>query len=142
MNPYFPIMAIATAVIMGGAGLMYHIESGDPDAQIKTPLDAFWWTAATVTTVGYGDVVPVTELGRTVAIFYMFFGIAIAGVFLSIIGTKYYKKRLEGKEAREDYYPKKLLEKIENLEKQHQEDFKNLENHMKKLEEKCDENNK
>ena len=117
MNPWFPMLGVAIGVIIAGAALMYHIESPHPDAQIKTALDAFWWTFATTTTVGYGDVVPVTDLGRTVAMIYMFFGIAIAGVFISIIGTRYYKKRLEPKEEEEIRYERKILDRIDDLEK-------------------------
>jgi len=42
-------------------------EQQDPDANIKTAGDAIWWSVATITTVGYGDVYPVTAEGRTVA---------------------------------------------------------------------------
>ena len=117
MNPYIPLIGIATAVIIGGAVGMYYIESPNEDAQIKTMLDAFWWTVATTTTVGYGDVVPVTDLGRTVAIFYMFFGISIGGIFVTIIGTKYYKRQVEPKEDQEIGYEKIILERLDDLEK-------------------------
>ena len=117
MNPYVSLFGIASALIIGGAVTMYFIESPNEDAQIKTMLDAFWWTVATTTTVGYGDVVPVTDLGRGVAIFYMFFGIAIAGVFISIMGTRYYKRRIEPKEDQEVTFEKKILERIDDLEK-------------------------
>jgi len=117
VNPYVSLFGIASALIIGGAVTMYFIESPNEDAQIKTMLDAFWWTVATTTTVGYGDVVPVTDLGRGVAIFYMFFGIAIAGVFISIMGTRYYKRRIEPKEDQEVTYEKKILERIDDLEK-------------------------
>ena len=117
LNPYVSLFALASAVIVGGAFAMYAIESPHEDAQIKTMLDAFWWTFATTTTVGYGDVVPVTDLGRTVAMFYMFFGIAIAGIFISIIGTRYYKRRVEPKEDQEIRYEKKILERMDDLEK-------------------------
>ena len=80
-------------------------------------LDAFWWTFATTTTVGYGDIVPVTDLGRVVAMFYMFFGIAIAGIFISIIGTRYYKRRVEPKEDQEITYAKKIMSRLDDLEK-------------------------
>ena len=117
MNPYISLFGIACAVIIAGALAMYFIESPHEDAQIKTMLDAFWWTFATTTTVGYGDVVPVTDLGRAVAMFYMFFGIAIAGIFISIIGTRYYKRRVEPKEDQEITYEKKILERIDDLDK-------------------------
>ena len=116
MNPYASLLGISIAVIIAGAVTMYLIESPNEDAQIKTMLDAFWWTTSTIATVGYGDVVPVTDLGKTVAMFYMFFGIAVAGIFLSIIGTRFYKKRVAPKEEQE-INTKKILERIDDLEK-------------------------
>jgi voltage-gated potassium channel len=57
------LLAISVSVI-GSSGIgIYLIESPHEDAQITNLLDAFWWVSATVTTVGYGDVVPVTDLG-------------------------------------------------------------------------------
>jgi len=117
VNPYISLFGIASAVIIVGALVMYAIESPHEEAQIKTMLDAFWWTFATTTTVGYGDIVPVTDLGRVVAMFYMFFGITIAGIFVSIIGARYYKRRIEPKENQEITYEKKILERIDDLEK-------------------------
>lgn len=117
MNPYLSLFGISAAVMVAGALAMYAIESPHEEAQIKTLLDAFWWTFATTTTVGYGDIVPVTDLGRTVAMFYMFFGIAIAGIFISIIGTRYYKMRVEPKEDKELRYERKILDRINDLEK-------------------------
>jgi len=117
VNPYISLIGIAIAVIVAGAVSMYFIESPNEDAQIKTMLDAFWWTIATTTTVGYGDIVPVTDLGRVVAMFYMFFGIGIAGIFVSIMGTRYYKRKVEPKEDQEIRYENKILERIDDLEK-------------------------
>ena len=42
-------------------------------------LDAIWWSIVTVTTVGYGDVTPVTAVGRIVATVLMFGGIGLFG---------------------------------------------------------------
>ena len=67
---------------------------------VETYLDALWWCVSAVTTVGYGDIVPVSVIGRTVAIFYMFFGISMIAILLSVITTTFYKKRFE-KEERE-----------------------------------------
>ena len=117
VNPYASLLGISIAVIIAGAVTMYFIESPNEEAEIKTMLDAFWWTTSTIATVGYGDVVPVTDLGKTVAMFYMFFGIGIAGMFLSIIGTRYYKKRVAPKEDQEITDAKKILDRIDELEK-------------------------
>jgi len=54
---------------------------------IKTPADALWWSAATITTVGYGDVAPVTAAGRTIAFVLMLLGVSIFGVVSGFIAT-------------------------------------------------------
>ena len=55
-------------MVLSSGAAIYLIESPHEDAQIKNLIDAFWWASATVTTVGYGDVVPVTEAGRILGI--------------------------------------------------------------------------
>ncbi len=49
--------------------------------------DATWWALVTCTTVGYGDVVPVTSLGRFVAVILMIFGVGFLGMLTSTITT-------------------------------------------------------
>ena len=49
------------------------------DSQIDSLGDALWWSVATVTTVGYGDVVPVTPVGRAFAYILMLGGIGLFG---------------------------------------------------------------
>lgn len=51
-----------------------------PDASITSFGDALWWALTTVTTVGYGDHLPVTARGRLVAAALMVGGIALLGV--------------------------------------------------------------
>lgn len=77
---------------------MYIVESQVPNSKIKTLLDALWWCVATVTTVGYGDIVPVSSIGRIVALFYMFFGISMIAILLSVITNTFYKRRYEKEE--------------------------------------------
>lgn len=42
--------------------------------------DAFWWGVVTLTTVGYGDIVPKTSAGRFASVAIMFTGVAVLGV--------------------------------------------------------------
>ncbi|ENY71335.1 ion transport protein [Aeromonas diversa CDC 2478-85] len=66
-----------------GAGLMYWVEGGVPGSEIKSPYDAFWWALVTLSTVGYGDIVPHTDEGRFVASLVIIFGV---GVFSAMSG--------------------------------------------------------
>lgn len=60
-------LIIAFALMLASATLLYIVEGPvQPEAFGSIPR-ALWWAVATLTTVGYGDVVPVTALGRTLA---------------------------------------------------------------------------
>jgi voltage-gated potassium channel len=48
--------------------------------RIESFFDALWWSAATITTVGYGDIYPVTVTGRIIAVFTMIVGISTLAV--------------------------------------------------------------
>lgn len=75
------VYAGLSAVLLGfsGALAVYQQEREAPDASMQTFGDALWWTCATLSTVGYGDVVPVTRLGRTIAVGMMAGGLALLG---------------------------------------------------------------
>jgi voltage-gated potassium channel len=70
-----------TALMALGLGALAALdaEQDAPNANITTFGDALWWSATTVTTVGYGDHFPVTTTGRLVAVALMLVGIACIG---------------------------------------------------------------
>jgi len=55
---------------------------------IKTAEDALWWSYITITTVGYGDYFPVTNIGKGIASILILNGIAIFGAIISYITGK------------------------------------------------------
>ena len=91
----------ATLVILVGTFVMYGIESTVPDTQIKTLGDSLWWIIETVTTVGYGDIVPVSNIGRTVALMFMFSGILLITTIMSVVSTSFYKRKMSKEEEDE-----------------------------------------
>ena len=64
--------------------ILYCSESSDSDAVIHTFGDAFWYSLVTLTTVGYGDLVPVTPLGHAVG---MIFLLLSAGIMVTLFGA-------------------------------------------------------
>lgn len=60
----------------------------DPNPFTSIPA-TFWWCLVTMTTVGYGDEVPVTGMGKLVAIFTMVSGIVILALPITVIGTNF-----------------------------------------------------
>ena len=55
-------------------------EDGAPSANIVTAGDAVWWVLVTVATVGYGDMYPVTNNGRFIALFVIVAGVGLFGI--------------------------------------------------------------
>ncbi|MFD4777198.1 potassium channel family protein, partial [Streptomyces sp. NPDC058427] len=83
LSLYARVMTYAgmTSVLLGvsAALAVYHVEHNAPGSSIRTFGDAVWWACATLTTVGYGDAVPVTPVGRVVAAGLMACGLALLG---------------------------------------------------------------
>ena len=78
----------ATLILILCAALaVLDTERGHAHANISTFGDALWWTICTVTTVGYGDRVPVTAEGRGVAVGLMVGGIALIGVVTATVAS-------------------------------------------------------
>lgn len=72
-------------------------ERDAPGATITNFPDALWWAAVTLATVGYGDMVPITLLGRSYAVLLMLGGVVIIGV-ASGTAVSYISERLRGHE--------------------------------------------
>ncbi|EME62530.1 ion transport protein, partial [Rhodococcus ruber BKS 20-38] len=78
----------STALLLVVSSLaMLDAERTAPDATITTYPDALWWSAVTVTTVGYGDFAPVTATGRLIAVALMIAGIALLGVVTATLAS-------------------------------------------------------
>ncbi|MGA0989907.1 MAG: ion transporter, partial [Vulcanococcus sp.] len=81
----FLLTIVALVVLIGTA--MYVIEG--PESGFRSIPIGIYWAVVTITTVGYGDVAPVTPLGRFVASLVMLLGYSIIAVPTGIVGAKF-----------------------------------------------------
>ncbi len=82
-------------------------------------LDSVYFVVVTMTTIGYGDLVPQTEIGKVFTMFFSFLGIAMAFYFISIVGGFLFKKHLTSRinQIENKIQKKEELEKKEKLKK-------------------------
>lgn len=82
-------LLILASVVLISAGFLYVLEhKAQPDKFGSIP-DSMWWAIATVTTVGYGDVVPVTIWGRIVGALTMVVGLLMLALPAGIVATAF-----------------------------------------------------
>ena len=93
------VAASAALLVRVGALAVLDVEQSAPDAKILTFGDALWWAITTITTVGYGDMYPVTATGRMVAAALMMSGIAVLGVVTASIASWLVQRVEESTEA-------------------------------------------
>ncbi|GAA1753343.1 potassium channel family protein [Streptomonospora arabica] len=91
--------AAAVLVVFCAALAVLDAERGVAGSVIRTFPDALWWAATTVTTVGYGDLYPVTAEGRLVAGVLFTAGIALLGVVTATLASWFVEKFNEGQES-------------------------------------------
>ena len=127
MNGMIYIAIVSAIVVVLGASAIYFLEVDAENTQIHSWLDAFWWASATATTVGYGDIVPVTETGRMIGIGMMYVGIGVIGAFISTVGAALIGAKMN-KTGIADDTKSILITKIEALEKLEKKEVEMLKN--------------
>ncbi|KAH1174651.1 potassium voltage-gated channel subfamily V member 2-like [Mauremys mutica] len=120
------LLFIALGVFTFSA-LMHSVEHDVPGTNFTSIPDAWWWAAVSLSTVGYGDTVPDTVLGRMVAFGCISFGIILNGMPISILYNKF-----------SDYYAKlKAHENETSLTLKFTKKIRFKERVLKKLAECC-----
>jgi voltage-gated potassium channel len=74
------IALVPTIVWLSASSAFTIVEDVGVNGRYESFSDSLWWAAATITTVGYGDIVPVTTVGRAVGILCMTLGITMFGL--------------------------------------------------------------
>lgn len=92
----------ASAIVIFIAALaVLDVERAAPHSQLDSFPDSLWWAFVTVTTVGYGDIAPVTLTGRAVAVGLMIYGIGLLGTVTGTLASWMVEKIADDSEAKE-----------------------------------------
>ena len=79
-------LLLLAAVLFASTGI-YYLESGTQPDRFGSVPESAWWAIATLTTVGYGDITPVTPLGKVFGALVMVTGLCILALPVAIIST-------------------------------------------------------
>ena len=85
---------------------------------IRTWFDGIWWTSSTLTTVGYGDLVPITVAGRIIGMALQFIGAIVFGVTIAMVGSVINRSQEEFNWKRNQDRLDKIEQTLERIEKQ------------------------
>lgn len=106
------IIALALVLVLVAGALVRLVE---PDTFTSIGL-SYWWAVETVTTVGYGDVVPHDPAGRVVGVLLMLTGLALIPTLTSVIVSTFLSKRREAEQERLEQMVQRLEEHLSRIE--------------------------
>ncbi len=95
ISPHFILLTIlGNLTVFIFAGLFYFFEYGT-NPLVDEKMDAVWWAFTTVTTVGFGDIVPITFIGRIIGILLMLMGTAFFACYVALISESFLAMELK-----------------------------------------------
>jgi voltage-gated potassium channel len=86
-GPLLSVLVIFLMVLFVASVAVYFLERDVQPVAFGSVPATLWWAVATLTTTGYGDVVPITPLGRLVAAVVMICGLGVFGLWTGILAT-------------------------------------------------------
>jgi voltage-gated potassium channel len=88
-GPLLSVLVLFLMVLFLGSVAEYFLERDVQPQTFGNVPSALWWAVVTLTTTGYGDVVPITPLGRMVAAMVMISGLGVFGLWTGILATAF-----------------------------------------------------
>ena len=103
----FVVLLLAIVVLEFGSLAILWAEERDPEANITTAGDALWYSIVTMSTVGYGDQFPVTEVGRLTGALIIVIGVGVFGTLTGFLANAFLApgRSETGKEAEPETAP-------------------------------------
>lgn len=97
----FSSILVILVLMFIAAMLMYDVEHIAQPEVFDNALSAMWWAMATITTVGYGDIYPITTVGRILSAFITFMGIGLTAIPTGILSAGFITQSREIKEMKD-----------------------------------------
>lgn len=98
---------VVSMLMLISSVLMYNVESAAQPEVFKNAFSGFWWAIATLTTVGYGDIYPVTTAGKILSSVIAIFGIGLIAVPTGIISAGFMEEMDSHKNSSSEICEKK-----------------------------------
>lgn len=97
-------MSLVFVLLLIASLLMYHLENGAQPDKFINAFSGFWWAVVTLTTVGYGDIYPVTVGGRLLGALIAILGVGMVAIPTSILSAGFIESlNKRTKDAREHH---------------------------------------
>ena len=109
---FLTLFIFSSIIIFVSSVLIYIMEANNPDSEVKTLYEAFYWSIVTISTVGYGDITPTTTESRFIAMLVITAGVAVLAFTTSLVVSAFTEKLDEIKDLKsiddlrklEDFY--------------------------------------
>ena len=98
-NELLAVVSVVGVLLVLASSLMFYVERGAQPEEFSSIPASMWWSIITVTTVGYGDVAPVTPAGRLLAGVIALLGIGIFALPAGILGSSFMEQVARRRQA-------------------------------------------
>lgn len=109
-------LTVAVAILLSGillsSVLIYYAENAVNPKQFPSIISSFWWSVVTFTSVGYGDVCPVTSFGKLIGSFTAIMGVCLHGLLVAILGAAFMEMLEEKKQHKINKTENKDIEEV------------------------------
>lgn len=126
ISPSFIVVTLVGNLIIVLMALAFHFVEINSNEAINSFMDSIWWSFSTITTVGYGDIVAKTFLGKIIGITSMLAGTAIFATYTALFAQAFLGQQ------------RFSIKKIETRENTNAELLQKLEKQLRSLERKID----
>jgi len=115
-HSFLVITFFGNLIIVSFSFIFYWLEYS-VNKDLVSLLDAIWWGFTTATTVGYGDIIPVTAMGKVVGIFLMLIGTALFATYTALFAQTILEDELFRFKINADDHEDDILEQLKSHRK-------------------------